>query len=90
MAKQVSFIDKWIILYFRVLPTDPRFFELQDETKELLYYIFLDMPSESDELIAFKQEVRKRSLSANEDVRKVAESMGIDLDDAIRKIQRGG
>lgn len=77
-------------MHFRVLPTDERFQALLPEAQELLFHIFLTTPTEPSEVAAFKQHMLQyQPLEANEQVRKVAQSMGIDLDTALHAIKGG-
>ncbi len=69
-----------------MLPTDERFQKLSDETKELLFHIYVCTPTESDYLLEIKRDLLDKPEEADEKTKEVAESMGIDIEEAIKAI----
>lgn len=89
-AKEIDFLDRFVITYFKVLPTDKRFKDLTEDTKELLFFIFVNTPTGSEHLALLKEDILRRSLQIDDSVIEIAEKMGIDLDAAVAAIKGGG
>lgn len=91
VSKELDIIDRWVMNYYKILPTDMRYKKLSEEVKEILFYSFVHTPTESTELLEVKENLRKRDVpEPDESVYGAAEDMGIDLEKALEAIRSGG
>lgn len=88
IAEEVSLADRFVMNYYKVLPTDPKFQDLREGASDLLFYIFLNTPNTPMELAHVKEQLAdKLSLKADDDAKKAADKIGIDLESAIADIK---
>lgn len=50
-------LDLWICEHFKVLPTERRFLDLQEDQKMLLLYGFLEQPTDADMYVSYNTKV---------------------------------
>ena len=87
LAKNLNFFDRWVLSHYKYLPTDNRYRELSDETKELLFYIYIHTPTDTDCLQQIKDDFNDRdNIAPSDSDKKAAEALGIDLENAINDI----
>jgi len=76
-----SSLDLWVMKYFKVLPTDPRFVELSDRQKLLLFNAFLEMPLDD---YVYELHNSREEMKLSRDDRENLTSLGYNKDQLAR------
>ena len=87
---QTHKLDSFIINHFKVLPTEDRYQNLTEEAKLLLFEMVTDTSTAEDirKSRDYQQYIENQKL--DNDTKKVAEDMGIDVDAINKMIESGG